>query len=145
MDSTFQNYQADIDKPLHEAAADKIRDYCAEYNNRPFHSISFIPAVAITSGRLHCELVRILLLQAHRETGNRFVAASGVEHAQHNQDQFRFRNASFCSQLESKVGNILANATALLINRNIDGAPIASRTLSHPTHKPLVSYSLPSP
>ena len=90
-----------------------------------------MPAVATTTGRLHCELVRILFLQAHRETDG-FFAASGVEHAQHNQDQFRFRRAAFYSQLKSKVGNILAKATALRINLNIDGAPIASHT-----HSPL--------
>ena len=48
---------ADIDKPLHDAAAEKIREYHADYNNRPSNSISFIPAVTATSGRLHCELV----------------------------------------------------------------------------------------
>ena len=37
-----------------------------------------------------------------------YVAASGVEHAQHNQDQFRLRRAAFYFQLKSKVGNILA-------------------------------------
>jgi hypothetical protein len=44
---------ADIDKPLNEAAADKIRDYRADYNIHPSNSISFMPAVADTSGRLH--------------------------------------------------------------------------------------------
>ena len=124
----------------------KIREYRAADNNRPSNSISFMPAVAATSGRLHCELVRILFLQAHRET-DRFFAASGVEHAQHNQDQFRFRRAAFYSQLKSKVGNILAKATALRINLNIYDAPIASHThtLTPPTHKLLVSYPLPCP
>jgi hypothetical protein len=46
----------------------------------PSHYISFMPAVATTSGHLHCELVRILVL---RETDH-FFAASGVEQAQHN-------------------------------------------------------------
>ena len=83
--------------PLNEAAADKIRDYRADYNNRPSNAISFMPAVASTSGRLHCEFVR--------------------------------------SQLKSKVGNILAKAAALRINlKNIDGAPIASRSHTHPSH-----------
>ena len=59
---------ADKDKPLNEAAADKIRDYGADCNKRPSNSIAFMSAVASTSGRLHCELVRILFLQAHRET-----------------------------------------------------------------------------
>ena len=54
--------------PLNEAAADKIRDYRAAYNNRLSNAISFVPAVASTSGHLHFELVRILFLQAHRET-----------------------------------------------------------------------------
>jgi hypothetical protein len=37
-------------------------------SNRPSNSISFVPAVGTTSGRLHCERVRILFLQTHRET-----------------------------------------------------------------------------
>jgi hypothetical protein len=77
---------ADIDKPLNEAAADKIRpfltfsknfalysDYGAEYNNRRSKSISYMPAVASTFGRLHCEILRILFLQAHRETHRFFL------------------------------------------------------------------------
>jgi hypothetical protein len=36
-------------------------------------------------------------------SGNRLFAASGVEHAQHNQEHFRFRRAAFYSQLKSKV------------------------------------------
>ena len=78
-----------------------------------------MPAVASTSGRLHCEFVRILFLQAHRET-DRFFAASGVQLAQSN--QFHYRRAAFYSQLKSKVGNILAKAAALRIHLNIDGA-----------------------
>jgi hypothetical protein len=39
-----------------------------------------MPAVASTSGHLHCELVHVLFLQTHRET-IRIFAASGVEHA----------------------------------------------------------------
>ena len=54
--------------PLNEGAADKIRDYRADYNNRPSNTISFMPSVASTSGRLHRELVRIVFLQAYRET-----------------------------------------------------------------------------
>jgi hypothetical protein len=37
------------------AAADKIRNYRSDYNNRNSNSISFMQAVASTSGRLHCE------------------------------------------------------------------------------------------
>jgi len=38
----------------------------------------------------------------------------------------------FYSQLKSKVGNILAKAAALRIDLKIDGAPIASRSHTHP-------------
>ena len=71
-------YPNDIDRSLNEATADKIRKYRADYNHNPPHAISFMPAVASTSGRLHCELVRLLFLQAHRET-DRFFAGSGVQ------------------------------------------------------------------
>ena len=69
----------------------------------------------------------------HRET-DRFLSDSGVEHVQHNQDQMRFRRAAFYSQLKAKVGNILAKVTTLCLNLNIDDAPIASRSHTHPSH-----------
>ena len=135
------HYPNDSDGPLNEAAADKIREYRADYNNRPSNAISFMPAVASTTGRLHCEFVRLLFLQAHRET-DRFLAASGVQLAQ---STFHYRRAAFSSQLKSKVGNILAKAATLRINLNIDGAPIASRSHTHPSHSqtsPLLTSSL---
>jgi hypothetical protein len=66
-----------------------------------------MPAIAGTSGRLHSEFVRLLFLQAHRET-DRFFAASGLQLAQSTSGQFHYRRAAFSSQLKSKVGNILA-------------------------------------
>ena len=74
--------------------------------------------------------VRLLFLQAHRET-DRFLAASGVQLAQTNH---HFRRAAFSSKLKSKVGHILAKAAALRINLNIDRPPIASRSHTHPSH-----------
>jgi len=38
-------------KRQNEAAADKIRKYRADYNNIPPYVISFMPAIAITSGK----------------------------------------------------------------------------------------------
>ncbi len=67
-------YPNDIDKSINEAAADKIRKYRAEYNNNPPTAVSFMPAVASTSGRLLCEFVRLLFLQAHREIDHFFAA-----------------------------------------------------------------------
>ena len=91
------------------------------------------PTIASTSGRLHSEFVRLLFLQDHRET-DRFFAASGVQLAQHDRDQFHFRRSAFPSQITSRVGLTLAKAAALHINLNIDGSPITSRTHTHPSH-----------
>ena len=93
-------------------------------------------AIASTSGRLHSEFVRLLFLQAHRET-DRFFAASGVqlvESTVSTSGQFHFHRAAFSSGLKSKVGLPLANAAALRINLNIDGAPITSKSHTHPSH-----------
>jgi hypothetical protein len=122
----------DVDRSLNEAAADKIRKYRADYNNNPPNAISFMPAITSTSGRVHSEFVRLLFLQAHRET-DRFFAASGVQLAQHHRGQFHYRRAAF-SQIKSKIWNILAKAAALRIILNIDGAPVASRSHTHPSH-----------
>ena len=83
-------YPNDIDRSLNEAAADKIRKYRADYNNNPPTAVSFMPAIASTSGRLHSEFIRLLFLQAHRET-DRFFAASGVQLAQSNRGQPKYR------------------------------------------------------
>ncbi len=83
--------------------------------NRPSHPILFMSVFASTTGRLHCELVRLLCLQTHRETDS-FLAASGVQLAQ---SHFHYRRGAFSSPVKSKVGNILTKATALRINLNI--------------------------
>ena len=83
--------------------------------------------------RLHSEFVRLLFLQAHRET-DRFFAASGVQLAQSNCGPYHYRRAAISSLFKSRVGNILAKAAALRINLNLDGAPIASKSHTHPSH-----------
>jgi hypothetical protein len=60
-----------------QRAADKVRKYRADYNNRPPSVVSFMSDIASTSGRLHSEFVRLLFLQVHRET-DRFFTDSGV-------------------------------------------------------------------
>ncbi len=129
------HYPNDIDKSLNEAAADKTRKYRADYDNDPPTTVSFIPDVASTSGRLHSEFVRLLFLQTHRET-DRFFAASGVQLAQTDRGQFHFRRAVFSSQLKSRVGLVLGCSftCSLRVNLNIDGAPITSKSHTHPSH-----------
>jgi hypothetical protein len=99
-----------------------------DYNNNPPKAAAFMPAIAGTTGRLYSEFIRLLFLQAHRET-DRFFTASGVQSAQSNlgSSYFNFRRATFSCLLKSKCGNILVKASALRVNLNLDGAPIASR------------------
>ena len=82
---------------------------------------------------LHSEFVRLLFLQAHRET-DRFFAASGVQLAQTDRGVFHYRRAAFSSMLKSKVGLTLAKTTALRITLNLDGSPIISKSHTHPSH-----------
>jgi hypothetical protein len=127
-------YPNNLDQSLNDAVADKIWKYRGDYNNRPPSAVSFIPAIASTSGRLHGEFVRLLFLQDHRET-DRFFVASGVQIAQtHPGVQFTFRRAAFLTQLQRKVGLTLTKAAVLRVNLNLDGASIASKSHTHPSH-----------
>jgi hypothetical protein len=45
-----------------------------------------------------------------------------------------FPRAAFSSLLKSRVGNIIAKASALRVNLNLDGAPISSSSHTHPSH-----------
>jgi hypothetical protein len=126
-------YPNNIDRSLNEAADDKTRKYRADYNNKPPSAVSLMPAIAITSWRLHSEFIRLLFLQDNRKT-DRFFAASGVRLAQTNSGLFHFRRAAFSSQLKAKVGNTLVKAAALRLNLNIDIAPITSRAHTHSSH-----------
>ena len=89
--------------------------------------------ITSTSGRLHSEFVRLLFLQAHRETDH-FFADSGVQLPYSNRDQFHYLRTVFSSQVKTKVGNILTKDEDLRINLNIDGAPISSKSHTHPSH-----------
>ncbi len=97
-------------------------------------TLSFIPAISSTSGRLHSEFIRILFLQSHRET-DRFFSVSGVQSAQSNMGAFfHFLRAAFSSMLKSRVSSILTKSAALRINLNLDGSSITSKSHTHPSH-----------
>ena len=111
----------------------EVQKYHSDYNNNPPSSVTFIPTIPSTSGRLHSEFVCLLFLQAHRET-DRFFAASGVQLAKSTSGLYHYKRVAFSSQLKIKVGNILAKAAALRITLNVDGAPVAFRSHTHPSH-----------
>ena len=47
---------------------------------------------------------------------------------------FTFKRAAFLTQLKTKVGSSLGKTAAMRVNLNIDGAPITSRSHTHPSH-----------
>ena len=94
-----------------------------------------MPSIAGTNGRLHSDFIRLLFLQAHRET-DRFFTVSGVQSTQSNlgSTYFHFRHVDVLNQLKSKCGLILTKTTSLRVTLNLDGAPIASHSHTHPSH-----------
>jgi hypothetical protein len=131
----LQLHYNDIDKSLNEAGNDKIRKYHSDYNNNPPNTVAFMTAIAGTNGRLHSDFIRLLFLQDHWET-DLFFSDSGFQSAQSNlgATYFHFRRAAFLNQFKSKCGLILAKAAVLRVNLNLDGAPIASTSHTHPSH-----------
>jgi hypothetical protein len=65
-------YPNDIVRSLNEDSTDKIRKYRTASDNHPPNTISFIPVITSTSGRIHSEFVFLLSLQVHRETDHFF-------------------------------------------------------------------------
>ena len=53
------HYPHDLDGPLNEAAANKIRQYRADYNNRPSDAISFICLLSSVLVRLGVYMVNM--------------------------------------------------------------------------------------
>ena len=80
-----------------------------------------MPAVASTSGHVHCELLRLLFLQAHRETEEYF-ERSGLP-AQSSSDFFKFKRAAFHGAIKSKAGLAFAKAAAMRVIMHIDKSP----------------------
>ena len=111
--------------------------------------ISFLPAITSTSTRMHGEFLRLLFLQAHRETTAHFTAL-GMPAQQHC-DSFRYRRAAFYNGLKSKVGLAAAKAAALRVNLNINGCSIvapparSSRSSRACLTDSVLSHSLPMP
>jgi hypothetical protein len=60
-------------------------------------NISFLPAIMSTSNRMHGEFLRLLFLQAHRETEAHFTAA-GLPSQRNQSESFRFKRAAFFYQ-----------------------------------------------
>jgi hypothetical protein len=125
------SHPRDLDAPLRLAAQRKINGYRQQYADN--HNISFLPAIVSTSTRtrMHGEFLRLLFLQAHRETEAHFTD-TGMPSQRNQSDSFRFKRAAFYQSLKSKVGLAAAKAAALRIYLNVEGCGIVAA----PVHAP---------
>jgi hypothetical protein len=115
------SHPQDLDGPMRVAAQRKTKAYkqtCADNQN-----ISFLPAIMSTSNSMHGEFLRLLFLQAHRETEAHFTAA-GMPSQRNQSESFWFKRDAFYQGLKSKVGLAAVKAAALRINLNVQGCSI---------------------
>ena len=132
------SHTQDHDAPLRLTAQRKINGYWQQYADN--QNISFLPAIVSTSTRMHVEFLRLLFLQAHRETEAHFTAA-GMSSQRHQSDSFRFKRAAYYQSLKSKVGLAAAKAAALRINLNVEGCGVVAAPVHPPARAPFFSPS----
>jgi hypothetical protein len=129
------------------AAQRKTNAYRQTYADN--QNISFLPAIMSTSNRMLGEFLRLLFLQAHRETKAHFTAA-GLPSQRNQSESFRFKRAAFYQGLKSKVGLAAAKAAALRINLNVQGCSIVAAPMHAPSRTSLLPplllpHNLPLP
>jgi hypothetical protein len=90
-----------------------------------------------TSTRMHGKFLRLLFLQAHRETQAHFTAA-GMPLQRNQSDSFRFKRAAFYQSLKGKGGLSAAKAAALRINLYVEGCDIVAAPVHAPSRAPLL-------
>jgi len=133
---------------LHIAAQRKINSFRQQYADN--QNISFLPPIHSTSTRMHGDFLRLLSLQAHRETKAHF-NANGMSSQRSQSDSFRFKRAAFFQSLKSKVGLAAPKAVALRMNLNVEDCGIVATDPVHaPSRAPLLlplllSHNLPFP
>ena len=124
----------------------KIAAYRQQYADN--QNISFLPAIDSTSTRMHGEFLRLLFLQAHRETEAHVTAGMSLQ--TNNSEAFRFKRVAFYNGLKSKVGLAAAKAAALRINLNVQACGKVATPMHAPSRTPLLlplllSHNLPTP
>jgi hypothetical protein len=139
------SHPQDLDGPMRVAAQRKTNAYRQTYANN--QNISFLPAIMSTSNRMHREFLRLLFLQAHRETK---AHAAGMPSQRNQSESFRFKRAAFYQGLKSKVVLAAAKSAALRINLNVQGCSIVAAPMHAPSRTSLLlplllSHNLPLP
>ena len=80
-----------------------------------------MPAVTSTSSNVHCELLRILFLQAHHKAEEYF-ERPGLP-SQSDTDFFKFERAAFHGAIKSKSGLTFAKAATMQVIMHINKSP----------------------
>ncbi len=96
------------------------------------------PAIMTTSSRMHGEFLRLLFLQAHRETSAHLIATGLPSQQNRSDNAFQFKSAAFYMGLKSKVGLVAAKASALRINLNVQGCSLVAPSQHAPSRAPLL-------
>ena len=117
---------------------EKTAKYQSDYAND--HRISFMPAAFSTSGRIDAEFLRLLFYHAHRES-EEFFRLTG-ELAQPNRAYVFSKGAAFSNGLKNKVGHIMARASALRVNLNLQPS---ARSLLRPSARNKHAHHLYAP
>ena len=122
----------------------KIAVYQQQYADN--QNISFLPAIVSTSTRMHGEFLRLLFLQAHRETEAHFTAA-GMSSQTNNSEALRFKRAAFYKQQRPEE----KSRTGSYQSSSVEGQPQCprlchsstpnARSLSHSPSAPPPSFT----
>jgi hypothetical protein len=136
------SHPQDLDCPMRVAAQRKTNAYKQTYDDN--QNIFFLPAIMSTSNRMHGEFLRLLFLQAHRETEAHFTAV-GMSSQRNQLESFRFKREAFYQDLKSKVGLAAAKAAALRINLNVQDCSIVAAPMHAPSRTSLLLPLLLSP
>jgi len=91
-------YPDDLIRPLREAARKTVLQYQSTHASN--HSITLMPAISSTAGRLDAELLRLLFWHAHREGEEIFRLTGQLE--QPNQDSVFSKRTAFSNSVKSK-------------------------------------------
>ena len=79
--------------------------WCAWTGSAGVHAdnqnIYFLPAIVSTSTRMHGEFLRLLFLQAHRETEEAHFTAAGMSSQTNNPEALRFKGDAFYNGLKT--------------------------------------------
>ena len=75
---------------LNNAASAKVQKYCEDYSASDVNK-AFLPALLSTSGRIHGEFLRLLVILAHRQTV-KFIETIGEEPSN---EAFNWRRAEY--------------------------------------------------